>query len=253
MRLQYLARSSGGGGRPRRRTRRGRPWPRRRCRRRCRPGPGRSPHRSWSRTRRSSRCLWTAPTRHRCRSCRARTLHCPLVRWSPGRGAAPPTLPPVGYGPHMPEANDLGHPGDQVSLRIAAPPARVYGIVTDIANMGRLSPECIGGSWLGGRHRPRRRRQVQGPQQAGHRPLVHHQRGGRGRPGQGLRLPDPAERHPLALPARGGRRRHGGHRVPGRVQAPADGGQALLRGSPWAASPSTTTRCGPACRPPSSA
>ncbi len=50
----------------------------------------------------------------------------------------------------MPEANDLGHPGDQASLRIAAPPARVYAIVTDIANMGRLSPECVGGAWLGG-------------------------------------------------------------------------------------------------------
>ena len=54
----------------------------------------------------------------------------------------------------MPEANDLGHPGDQVSLRIAAPPARVYGIVTDIANMGRLSPECVGGTWLGGATAP---------------------------------------------------------------------------------------------------
>lgn len=41
-------------------------------------------------------------------------------------------------------------PPDQVSLRIDAPPERIYDIVTDIAQMGRLSPECTGGKWLGG-------------------------------------------------------------------------------------------------------
>lgn len=30
-----------------------------------------------------------------------------------------------------------------------APPERVYEIVTDVAGMGRLSPECTGGRWLG--------------------------------------------------------------------------------------------------------
>lgn len=39
---------------------------------------------------------------------------------------------------------------DAVSLRIAAPTERVYGIVTDVAQMGRLSPECTGGRWLDG-------------------------------------------------------------------------------------------------------
>ena len=39
---------------------------------------------------------------------------------------------------------------DEVSVRIAAPPERIYGIVTDIAQMGRLSPECVGGQWLDG-------------------------------------------------------------------------------------------------------
>jgi hypothetical protein len=33
---------------------------------------------------------------------------------------------------------------------VEATPERVYGIVTDIAQMGRLSPECTGGKWLGG-------------------------------------------------------------------------------------------------------
>jgi dimethylaniline monooxygenase (N-oxide forming) len=39
---------------------------------------------------------------------------------------------------------------DSVSLRIEAPPQRVYDIITDIAQMGRLSPECTGGHWLDG-------------------------------------------------------------------------------------------------------
>jgi len=50
----------------------------------------------------------------------------------------------------MPDAHDPGHPGDEVSLRIEAPPQRLYDLVTDVANMGRLSPECIGGRWLDG-------------------------------------------------------------------------------------------------------
>lgn len=39
---------------------------------------------------------------------------------------------------------------DEVSLRIAASPERLYEIVTDVAAMGRLSPECTGGRWLDG-------------------------------------------------------------------------------------------------------
>lgn len=39
---------------------------------------------------------------------------------------------------------------DQVSLHIAAPASKLYDLVTDIANMGRLSPECTGGTWLDG-------------------------------------------------------------------------------------------------------
>ena len=41
-------------------------------------------------------------------------------------------------------------PADEVSVHIDAPPERIYEIVTDIAQMGRLSPECTGGKWLGG-------------------------------------------------------------------------------------------------------
>jgi hypothetical protein len=43
---------------------------------------------------------------------------------------------------------------DEVSLRIEAAPERVYEIVTDIAQMGRLSPECTGGRWLDGADGP---------------------------------------------------------------------------------------------------
>lgn len=39
---------------------------------------------------------------------------------------------------------------DEVSLHIEAPAERIYEIVTDIAQMGRLSPECTGGKWLDG-------------------------------------------------------------------------------------------------------
>jgi hypothetical protein len=38
---------------------------------------------------------------------------------------------------------------DEVSVRVGAPPMRVWEIVTDVAQMGRLSPECTGGTWLG--------------------------------------------------------------------------------------------------------
>ena len=61
-----------------------------------------------------------------------------------------PTLSPVRYGPHMAEAHDPRHPGDTVSLRISASPQALYDIVSDPTGMGRLSPECVGGDWVGG-------------------------------------------------------------------------------------------------------
>jgi uncharacterized protein YndB with AHSA1/START domain len=39
---------------------------------------------------------------------------------------------------------------DQVTVHISAPPERVYDLVTDITQMGRWSPECTGGEWIGG-------------------------------------------------------------------------------------------------------
>ena len=36
------------------------------------------------------------------------------------------------------------------SLTIAASADDLYDLVTDVANMGRLSPECTGGKWLDG-------------------------------------------------------------------------------------------------------
>ncbi len=50
----------------------------------------------------------------------------------------------------MPEAHGSSPSDDEVSLRIDAPPERVYEIITDVAGMGRLSPECTGGRWLDG-------------------------------------------------------------------------------------------------------
>ena len=43
---------------------------------------------------------------------------------------------------------------DRVSLRIEAPPADLYDIVSDVTRMGRLSPECTGGRWLGSLKQP---------------------------------------------------------------------------------------------------
>jgi dimethylaniline monooxygenase (N-oxide forming) len=50
----------------------------------------------------------------------------------------------------MPEAHESSQSPDAVTVRIEAPPERIYAIVTDIAQMGRLSPECTGGKWLDG-------------------------------------------------------------------------------------------------------
>ena len=41
-------------------------------------------------------------------------------------------------------------PADEVSLRISASPEHLYGVLSDPTEMGRLSPECTGGSWLDG-------------------------------------------------------------------------------------------------------
>lgn len=41
-------------------------------------------------------------------------------------------------------------PRDQVTVRMTAPPERVWGLVTDIARMGEWSPENTGGRWRGG-------------------------------------------------------------------------------------------------------
>jgi uncharacterized protein YndB with AHSA1/START domain len=60
----------------------------------------------------------------------------------------------VGYGPPMDGTPAATHPDDEASLRIGASPERVYEIVTDIAQMGRLSPECTGGKWLDGASGP---------------------------------------------------------------------------------------------------
>jgi hypothetical protein len=39
---------------------------------------------------------------------------------------------------------------DTASLVIDADPQHLYELVSDVARMGRISPECTGGRWLGG-------------------------------------------------------------------------------------------------------
>lgn len=56
----------------------------------------------------------------------------------------------------MPEASQPpdASPADEVSLWIAASPQRCYDLVADVTRMGRLSPECTGGRWVGSPGRP---------------------------------------------------------------------------------------------------
>jgi hypothetical protein len=50
----------------------------------------------------------------------------------------------------MPETHESRESADSVTVRIFASPERVYDLVSDVTQMGRLSPECTGGRWLGG-------------------------------------------------------------------------------------------------------
>ena len=43
---------------------------------------------------------------------------------------------------------------DQVSIDIEAPPERLYGLVADVTNMGRWSPECHRCEWIDGASGP---------------------------------------------------------------------------------------------------
>ena len=45
-------------------------------------------------------------------------------------------------------------PDDVATIRNNASPQRVYDLVSDVASMGRLSPECTGGKWLDGANGP---------------------------------------------------------------------------------------------------
>lgn len=48
-----------------------------------------------------------------------------------------------------PKPGTKGAPPDEVSVVIDAPADRLYDLVSDVTKMGRLSPECTGGKWLG--------------------------------------------------------------------------------------------------------
>lgn len=54
----------------------------------------------------------------------------------------------------MPTASGDGPKQDSATVRIDASPERVWEIISDITRMGRLSPECTGGRWLGKPSRP---------------------------------------------------------------------------------------------------
>lgn len=39
---------------------------------------------------------------------------------------------------------------EQVTVRVGAPPERVYDVVSDVTRIPEWSPECVGARWLGG-------------------------------------------------------------------------------------------------------
>jgi uncharacterized protein YndB with AHSA1/START domain len=43
---------------------------------------------------------------------------------------------------------------DEVTAEIEAPPAKVWGLITDVTNMGRWSPECHRWEWVDGASGP---------------------------------------------------------------------------------------------------
>jgi len=53
------------------------------------------------------------------------------------------------------------------TVTIEASPEKLYELVTDIANMGKLSPECTGGKWLGGATGPAVGAKFKGTNKAG--------------------------------------------------------------------------------------
>ncbi len=53
------------------------------------------------------------------------------------------------------------------SVTIEASPEKLYELVTDITRMGKLSPECTGGKWLGGATGPAVGAKFKGTNKAG--------------------------------------------------------------------------------------
>ncbi|MDA8355866.1 MAG: SRPBCC family protein [Actinomycetota bacterium] len=56
-----------------------------------------------------------------------------------------------------------------VTRTIAAPPGRVWGLITDLTRMGEWSPENTGGRWLGGASGPALGARFRGTNHAGRR------------------------------------------------------------------------------------
>ena len=122
----------------------------------------------------------------------------------------------LGYRPAMTEPQDPGPRSDEVSLRIEAPPEAVYAIVTDIAQMGRLSPECTGGQWLGGATGPAVGARFKGSNKRGRARWSTTNTVVEAEPGRVFSFETPAERRPLDLPHGARRRRHPRHGEPRR-------------------------------------
>src|SRR3954466_15495223 len=103
-----------------------------------------------------------------------------------------------------------------VTVHMAAPPEKVWDLVSDVTRIGEFSPETFDAEWLDGATGPAVGTRFRGHVlRNGTDVLVDvPDHGVRARPGVRVRGPGGrAPGQPLALPLRARRRRHGRHRV----------------------------------------
>ena len=140
-----------------------------------------------------------------------------------------------------------------MSLHIEAPPERIYEIVTDIAQMGRLSPECTGGKWLDGATGPAVGARFKGSNKRGFARWSTTNEVVEAEPGQAFSFETQQSARALDLPA--GARRAPARSSPRRASCYKKR-PMVARSSPSsssAARTTTTTSSATACARPSSA
>ncbi len=212
----------------------------------------------------------TAPTRRRCRSCRAPALRGPLWwigRWhgpvardaiagsgaiAPRRAAEATAWSAATVRP-CPRPSEPGPLSDEVSLRIEAPPERCTTSSPTSPRWAGSARSAPAGSWLDDATGPAVGARFKGSNKRGFARWSTTNKVVEAEPGPGVQLRDAPERHPVDLPDGARRRRHASSP---RAGPPSRTARCSPRCSPRcssAASTTTTTRCATACARPSSA